>query len=71
MAGVVRLRFQNSRFWILLTQCPFLMTKQCNGIVDMMSHIFEQYFHEANNTSVQDEICEAALRSVMKTGEQL
>lgn len=42
-----------------------------NGIVDTMSHIFEQYFHTANNASLQDEICEAALRSVMKTGEQL
>lgn len=42
-----------------------------NGIVDTMSHIFEQYFHTANNASFQNEICEAALRSVMKTGEQL
>ncbi|PIC56655.1 NADH-dependent alcohol dehydrogenase [Sporosarcina sp. P12(2017)] len=42
-----------------------------NGIVDTMSHIFEQYFHTADNALFQDEICEAALRSVMKTGEQL
>ncbi|ARD47416.1 iron-containing alcohol dehydrogenase [Sporosarcina sp. P33] len=42
-----------------------------NGIVDTMSHIFEQYFHTAENTLFQDEICEAALRSVMKIGEQL
>ncbi|PID14596.1 NADH-dependent alcohol dehydrogenase [Sporosarcina sp. P34] len=42
-----------------------------NGIVDTMSHMLEQYFHTANNASFQDELCEAALRSVMKTGEQL
>lgn len=42
-----------------------------NGIVDTMSHIFEQYFHTADNAPFQDEICEAALRSVMKIGGQL
>lgn len=42
-----------------------------NGIVDTMSHIFEQYFHTADNTLFQDAICEAALRSVMEIGEQL
>ncbi|AXH99667.1 iron-containing alcohol dehydrogenase [Sporosarcina sp. PTS2304] len=42
-----------------------------NGIVDTMSHIFEQYFHTGKNTAFQDEMCEAALRSVMATGEKL
>ncbi|PIC63054.1 NADH-dependent alcohol dehydrogenase [Sporosarcina sp. P13] len=41
------------------------------GIVDTMSHIFEQYFHTSDNTPFQDQMCEAALRSVMVTGEQL
>ena len=41
------------------------------SLVDTMSHIFEQYFHTADNAPFQDEICEAALRSVMKIGGQL
>ena len=41
------------------------------GIVDMMSHIFEQYFHRATNTPLQDELCEGALRAIMVAGEQL
>ena len=38
------------------------------GIVDMMSHIFEQYFNEATNTPVQDEMCEGVLRAIMESG---
>lgn len=41
------------------------------GIVDMMSHIFEQYFHGATNTPLQDELCEGALRAIMAAGEKL
>ncbi|CAM3201586.1 iron-containing alcohol dehydrogenase [Filibacter tadaridae] len=41
------------------------------GIVDIMSHVFEQYFNEATNTSVQDEMCEGVLRAVMEAGPKL
>lgn len=41
------------------------------GIVDMMSHIFEQYFNEAENTPVQDEMCEGVLRAIMESGPKL
>lgn len=41
------------------------------GIVDMMSHIFEQYFHSATNTPLQDELCEGALRAIMEAGRML
>ncbi|MDN4609097.1 iron-containing alcohol dehydrogenase [Sporosarcina highlanderae] len=41
------------------------------GIVDMMSHIFEQYFHKTTNTPLQDELCEGALRAIMEAGEKL
>lgn len=41
------------------------------GIVDMMSHIFEQYFHSTTNTPLQDELCEGALRAIMKDGRKL
>ncbi len=35
------------------------------GIVDMMSHVFEQYFHDATNTPITDEMCEGVLRTVI------
>ena len=41
------------------------------GIVDMMSHIFEQYFNNATNTPVQDEMCEGVLRAIMENGPKL
>ena len=41
------------------------------GIVDMMSHIFEQYFNNATNTPVQDEMCEGVLRAIMESGPKL
>lgn len=41
------------------------------GIVDMMSHIIEQYFNEATNTPIQDEMCEGVLRTIIKEGPKL
>lgn len=41
------------------------------GIVDMMSHVFEQYFNNAKNTPVQDELCEGVLRAIMEAGPKL
>lgn len=41
------------------------------GIVDMMSHIFEQYFHNATNTPVTDEMCEGVLRAIMTAAPKL
>lgn len=41
------------------------------GMVDMMSHIFEQYFHNATNTPVTDEMCEGILRTVIETAPKL
>lgn len=35
------------------------------GIVDIMSHVFEQYFHNATNTLITDEMCEGVLRTVI------
>ena len=37
----------------------------------MMSHIFEQYFNNATNTPVQDEMCEGVLRAIMENGPKL
>ncbi|MET4563478.1 alcohol dehydrogenase YqhD (iron-dependent ADH family) [Lysinibacillus parviboronicapiens] len=41
------------------------------GMVDMMSHIFEQYFHNATNTPITDEMCEGVLRTVIATAPKL
>lgn len=38
-----------------------------NGVVDMMSHLIEQYFNEATNTVVQDSMIEGVMRSIIET----
>lgn len=40
------------------------------GIVDMMSHVFENYFHTASNTPLQDEWAEGLLRTVIQAGHR-
>jgi alcohol dehydrogenase len=42
-----------------------------NGIVDMMAHVFEHYFHLEENTLFQDRMCESLLITVMETAPQL
>lgn len=37
------------------------------GIVDMMSHVLEHYFHLEENTPFQDRMCEGLLLTVMET----
>lgn len=41
------------------------------GIVDMMSHVFEQYFHQQENTPLQEHMCEAVLKIVIEAAPQL
>ncbi|MEO2202936.1 iron-containing alcohol dehydrogenase [Paenibacillus pabuli] len=41
------------------------------GMVDMMSHVFEHYFHLDSNTPVQLGFCETILRTVMETAPRL
>ena len=41
------------------------------GIVDMMSHMFEQYYHNGTNTPVQDEMIEGTLRAVIEAAPKL
>lgn len=41
------------------------------GIVDMMSHVLEHYFHLAENTEFQDRMCESLLITVMETAPKL
>lgn len=41
------------------------------GIVDMMSHIMEQYFHCAENTPILDRMCEGLLKTVMEVAPKV
>ncbi|WP_078579338.1 iron-containing alcohol dehydrogenase [Salipaludibacillus agaradhaerens] len=41
------------------------------GIVDMMTHVFEQYFHSQQNTPLQERMCEAVLQTVIDTAPSL
>ncbi|MDI6646301.1 iron-containing alcohol dehydrogenase [Bacillus altitudinis] len=41
------------------------------GMVDMMSHVFEQYFHNVQNTPLQDRMCFAVLQTVIETAPKL
>jgi alcohol dehydrogenase YqhD (iron-dependent ADH family) len=41
------------------------------GMVDIMSHVFEQYFHHGDNTPIQDQHCESILRTVIHTAPKL
>lgn len=41
------------------------------GIVDMMAHVFEHYFHLEENTPLQDRMCESLLLTVMETAPKL
>lgn len=36
-----------------------------NGTIDAMSHVLEHYFNTAQNTPIQDQYCEAVLRTVI------
>lgn len=41
------------------------------GMVDMMTHVMEAYFHKAENTPLQDRIMESILLTVMETAPKL
>lgn len=41
------------------------------GMVDMMSHVLEHYFHLEENTDFQDRMCEGLLTTVMETAPKL
>ncbi|WHY20896.1 iron-containing alcohol dehydrogenase [Paenibacillus sp. G2S3] len=41
------------------------------GMVDIMSHVLEHYFHSDTNTPVQDGFCETLLRTVIETAPKL
>lgn len=61
------------KFSILDPQNTFTVPKDQTiyGIVDMMSHLFEQYYHNTSNTPVQDRLIEGVLRTVIETAPKL
>ncbi|MFB1082455.1 iron-containing alcohol dehydrogenase [Jeotgalibacillus sp. JSM ZJ347] len=61
------------QFSILDPQNTFTVPKDQTiyGIVDMMSHLFEQYYHNVSNTPVQDRLIESVLRTVIETAPEL
>lgn len=40
-----------------------------NGIVDMMSHVFEQYFSLTQDTPLQERLCESILQTIIENAE--
>ncbi|TYR73850.1 iron-containing alcohol dehydrogenase [Rossellomorea vietnamensis] len=61
------------KFSILDPQNTFTVPRDQTiyGMVDMMSHVFEQYFHNATHTPLQDRLCESTLKTVIETAPQL
>ncbi|RYM06873.1 iron-containing alcohol dehydrogenase [Sporolactobacillus sp. THM7-7] len=41
------------------------------GICDIMSHVFEHYFHPTGHTPLQDRLCESILQTVMEAAPKL
>ncbi|MGD7009327.1 iron-containing alcohol dehydrogenase [Metabacillus sp. 84] len=41
-----------------------------NGIVDIMSHVFEQYFSQTTSTPLQERFAEGILQTVIENGEK-
>lgn len=66
-------KYSYPRFSILDPENTFSVPRDQTiyGIVDMMSHVLEHYFHKATNTPVQDRFCEAILLTVMETATEL
>ncbi|MBM7586274.1 alcohol dehydrogenase YqhD (iron-dependent ADH family) [Bacillus pakistanensis] len=61
------------KFSILDPENTFTVPKDQTiyGMVDMMTHVFEQYFHNADNTPLQDRMCESVLKTVIETAPKL
>ncbi|MCL2196923.1 MAG: iron-containing alcohol dehydrogenase [Treponema sp.] len=41
------------------------------GITDMMAHIMERYFTKENNVELTDELCEGALRTIIRNARKI
>lgn len=61
------------RFSILDPEFTFTVPRDQTvyGMVDIMSHVFENYFNHTGNSPVQDGFCETLLRTVIATAPKL
>ncbi|WNQ11147.1 iron-containing alcohol dehydrogenase [Paenibacillus aurantius] len=61
------------RFSILDPENTYTVPKDQTvyGMVDIMSHVFEQYFHQEQNSPVQDGFAESILRAMIDTAPKL
>jgi len=41
------------------------------GIVDMLAHIMERYFTKVENVELTDELCEGAMRTIIRNGRKI
>ncbi|SFF19778.1 hypothetical protein SAMN04487969_11793 [Paenibacillus algorifonticola] len=60
------------KFSILDPKLTYSVPKDqtANGIVDIMSHVFEQYFSLTTNTPLQERFAESILQTVIENGEK-
>ncbi|MGG4144372.1 iron-containing alcohol dehydrogenase [Paenibacillus algorifonticola] len=60
------------KFSILDPKLTFSVPKDqtANGIVDIMSHVFEQYFSLTTDTPLQERFAESILQTVIENGEK-
>ncbi|MCC3376160.1 iron-containing alcohol dehydrogenase [Cohnella sp. REN36] len=60
------------KFSILDPELTFTVPRDqtVNGIVDIMSHVFEQYFSKTTNTPLQERFAESVLQTVIENGEK-
>jgi alcohol dehydrogenase len=65
--------FNYPKFSILDPTNTFTVPKNQTvyGVVDMMSHVFEQYFSHTTNSPLQDRMCESVLKTVIETAPKL
>jgi alcohol dehydrogenase YqhD (iron-dependent ADH family) len=53
------------------TTCSVPLNHTVYGIVDIMSHVLEQYMHHIPNTPIQDQFAEAILRTVIASAPRV
>ncbi len=59
------------KFSILDPELTYTVPREhvVNGIVDMMSHVFEQYFSQTKDAPLQERFCESVLQTVIENAE--
>ena len=63
----------NPRFAILDPELTVTVPRDhtVNGMIDIMSHVLEQYFHHQDHTPITDGFCETILRTMVETAPRV